>query len=62
MTIEQGCTRLEFTNKWGVKLGNSDWIAGVDCDDMWQNEQQDLDEDDESNGKDEDYTPEAETN
>ena len=38
MAIEQGHTCLKFTNKKGIELGNSDWIAGVDCDNSHKNQ------------------------
>ena len=61
MVIEQGHTRLKFTNKQGIDLGNSDWIAGVDHDNTCQNDQHDSSEDKESNSDNEDHMPEAET-
>ena len=61
MAIKQGHTRLKFTKKQCVELSNSDWIAGVDYDNMHQNNQHISDEDNKSNSDDDEYTPEAET-
>ena len=58
MAIEQGHHQLKFNNKKGIELGNSDWIAGVDCkDDSHQNQQND-EESDSNDDTDDKCTPE----
>ena len=42
MAYDQGITFVKFTNKDGIQLPNIDWIAGVDYDDYY-NEQDDED-------------------
>ena len=59
MAIKQGCTCLKFTNKKGIELRNSDWIAGVDHNNPCKNqnnEESNSDDDD----SDEKHTPELE--
>ena len=46
LAIKQGHTRLKITNKKGIELGNSDWIAGVDCEDDSHNNNENKDDDD----------------
>ena len=38
VAIKQGHTHLKFSNKKGIKLDNSDWIAGADCNDLCKNQ------------------------
>ena len=52
MAIDQGITHLKFTNKNGIELPNTDWIAGVDYDDVFENNN-----DEDSQAEDEDYRP-----
>ena len=59
MAIEQGCTCLKFTNKKGIKPGNSDWIAGVDCNNLCKN-QNNEESDGNDNSTDDKHTPELE--
>ena len=54
LALKQGYKRLKFTNKKGVELGNLDGIAGVDYDDLYQDEDTDSKD---SENKDEEYTP-----
>ena len=61
MGTEQRHTRLKFTNKQDVELGDSDWTTGVDCDNTCQsNNQNNLDEDSDNDSNDKECTPEAE--
>ena len=60
MAIEQGYTRLKFTNKKGIELGNSDWIAGVDYEDDPCNDDENEDDNDSSDSSDEEHTPNLE--
>ena len=61
MAIKQGHNQLKFTIKQGDEPGNSDWIAGVDCDDTHENNQNNSSEDKDSDSEDEDCMPEVET-
>ena len=54
---EQGHTRLKFTNKKGIKLGNSDWITGVDHDNSCQNNNNNDEDSDDDNSNDKSHTP-----
>ena len=48
MALKQGINKVKFTNKKGIDLPNADWIAGVDYDKYY-------DEDDISDDEDEVY-------
>ena len=59
MTIKQGFTCSKFTNKKGIKLGNSDWITGVDYDNLCK-DQNNEESDGDANSTDEECAPELE--
>ena len=47
MAKDQGITEVKFTNKRGMQLPHSNWLAGVDCDDDHFDDEQSDDEDNE---------------
>ena len=59
VAIKQGHTCLKFTNKKGIGLGNSDWITGVDCNNLCEN-QINKESDGNNNSTDDKCTPELE--
>ena len=60
LAVKQGHTRLKSTNKKGIELGNSDWIAGVDCEDDSHNHNENEDDNDSTDSSDEECTPDPE--
>ena len=59
MAIEQGHTCLKFANQKGVECVNSDWIAGVDYDNLCEN-QNNEESDSNNDSTDDECTPELE--
>ena len=56
MAIKQGHTQLKFANEKGIKLSDSDWIAGVDCEDDPHNKIETA-EDEDSDSSDDNHAP-----
>ena len=47
MAKDQGITKIKFTNKRGMQLPHSDWLAGVDCNNNhFEDKESDDDDDD----------------
>ena len=54
MARDQGITKIKFTNKRGMQLPHSNWLAGVDCD---NNHFEDEDSDDDDDKDDDEHQP-----
>ena len=62
MAVKQGFTWLKFTNKKGVELPNTNWIAGVDYDDdLYHQNDASENNKDEDESEDEDFIPEEDS-
>ena len=60
MIIELGHCQLKFNNEKGIELGNSDWIARVDHDDLLCQNNTNEDERDGKSSDDESCMPDLE--